>query len=33
MTAPADRIQKKILLRAPRPRVWRALTDSREFGT
>ena len=29
----ADRIEKKIFLRAPRERVWRALTDSREFGT
>ena len=28
-----DRIEKKILLRAPRARVWRALTDSGEFGT
>jgi len=28
-----DRIQKKILLRAPRSRVWRALVDSGEFGT
>jgi uncharacterized protein YndB with AHSA1/START domain len=27
-----DRIEKKILLRAPRSRVWRALTDSGEFG-
>lgn len=27
-----DRIEKKILLRAPRARVWRALTDTREFG-
>ena len=27
-----DRIEKTILLRAPRARVWRALTDSREFG-
>lgn len=27
-----DRIQKHILLRAPRARVWRALTDSKEFG-
>jgi uncharacterized protein YndB with AHSA1/START domain len=27
-----DRIERKILLRAPRARVWRALTDSREFG-
>lgn len=28
-----DRIEKKILLRAPRKRVWRALTDFKEFGT
>src|SRR6266436_8689226 len=28
-----DRIEKKILLRAPRKRVWRALSDSTEFGT
>ena len=28
----ADRIEKRILLRAPRARVWRALTDHREFG-
>ncbi|HYK19034.1 MAG TPA: SRPBCC family protein [Bryobacteraceae bacterium] len=27
-----DRIEKKILLRAPCSRVWRALTDSTEFG-
>lgn len=27
-----DRIEKKILLRAPRERVWRALSDSKEFG-
>jgi len=27
-----DRIEKKILLRAPRKRVWRALADSTEFG-
>src|SRR6266571_4232323 len=27
-----DRIEKKILLRAPRERVWRALSDSTEFG-
>jgi uncharacterized protein YndB with AHSA1/START domain len=31
-TAHPDRIEKKILLRAPRARVWRALTDSGEFG-
>ena len=28
-----DRIEKKILLKAPRARVWRALSDSTEFGT
>jgi len=28
-----DRIEKKIVLRAPRARVWRALTDAAEFGT
>jgi uncharacterized protein YndB with AHSA1/START domain len=27
-----DRIEKHILLRAPRARVWRALTDAAEFG-
>ncbi len=27
-----DRIEKQILLRAPQPRVWRALTDAEEFG-
>jgi uncharacterized protein YndB with AHSA1/START domain len=27
-----DRIEKKVLLRAPRARVWRALTDAGEFG-
>jgi len=30
--SPTDRIEKKILLLAPRARVWRALTDSQEFG-
>jgi uncharacterized protein YndB with AHSA1/START domain len=28
-----DHIEKKILLRAPRKRVWRALSDSTEFGS
>lgn len=28
-----DRIEKIVVLRAPRSRVWRALTDSQEFGT
>jgi uncharacterized protein YndB with AHSA1/START domain len=32
-TTQSDRIEKKILLRAPQTRVWRALTDSEEFGT
>ena len=27
-----DRIEKKVLLRTPRARVWRALTDAEEFG-
>lgn len=27
-----DRIEKCVTLRAPRSRVWRALTDAREFG-
>ena len=28
-----DRIEKTVVLRAPRSRVWRALTDAGEFGT
>jgi uncharacterized protein YndB with AHSA1/START domain len=32
MTSIADRIEKKIVLRAPRSRVWRALTNAAEFG-
>src|SRR5947199_10203289 len=28
-----DRIEKRILLRAPRSRVWRALSDAQEFGS
>ena len=32
MTSTTDRIEKKTLLRAPRSRVWRALSDAREFG-
>ena len=31
MTA-TDRIEKTIVLRAPRARVWRAIADAREFG-
>lgn len=30
--AATDLIEKKVLLRAPRSRVWRALTDPREFS-
>jgi len=30
--ASTDRIEKKILLHAPRTRVWRALTDPKAFG-
>src|SRR5215831_21314663 len=33
MPGPNDQIQKKVLLRAPRDRVWRAISDSKEFGT
>jgi uncharacterized protein YndB with AHSA1/START domain len=28
-----DRIEKKIVLRAPRSRVWRAISNAEEFGT
>jgi len=31
-TTATDRIEKRISLRAPRARVWRALTDAKEFG-
>lgn len=27
-----DRIEKEIIVHAPRARVWRAITDAREFG-
>ena len=33
MTRHTDRIEKKILLRAPRERVWGAVSDARQFGT
>ncbi|WP_394830736.1 SRPBCC family protein [Pendulispora rubella] len=33
MTTTTDRIEKKVLLRAPRSRVWNALTTAEEFGT
>ena len=32
-TTMTDRIEKEILLHAPRKRVWRAITDSKEFGS
>ena len=31
-TTSTDRIEKQVVLRAPRARVWRALTDTTEFG-
>ncbi|MBY0274246.1 SRPBCC family protein [Candidatus Binatia bacterium] len=31
--ADTDRIERSIVLRAPRARVWRAISDPREFGT
>ena len=33
MSTETDRIEKNVLLRATRARVWRALTDSKEFGS
>jgi uncharacterized protein YndB with AHSA1/START domain len=33
MNAQTDRIEKQIDIKAPRSRVWRALTDTAEFGT
>ncbi len=32
-TKSTDRIEKQVVLRAPRTRVWRALTNAAEFGT
>jgi len=31
-TQTTDRIEKEIVLKAPRSRVWRAISDAREFG-
>jgi uncharacterized protein YndB with AHSA1/START domain len=28
-----DRIEKQILLRAPQERIWRAISDSAQFGS
>jgi uncharacterized protein YndB with AHSA1/START domain len=33
MTDTTDRIEKQILLRAPRERVWRAISDAQQFGS
>ena len=33
MTIATDRIQKNVVLRAPRERVWRAISDAKQFGT
>jgi uncharacterized protein YndB with AHSA1/START domain len=32
MSSTTDRIERKILLKAPRSKVWRALTNAEEFG-
>ena len=32
MNSSTDRIERKILLKAPRARVWRALSNAEEFG-
>ena len=32
MTSSTDRVERKILLKAPRSRVWRALSNAKEFG-
>jgi uncharacterized protein YndB with AHSA1/START domain len=33
MATDTDRIEKQILLRAPLERVWKAISDARQFGT
>jgi uncharacterized protein YndB with AHSA1/START domain len=33
MSQNTDRIEKKIVLRAPRERVWSAISDAKQFGT
>ncbi len=32
MISSTDRIEKRVLIRAPQERVWRAISDAREFG-
>jgi uncharacterized protein YndB with AHSA1/START domain len=31
-TQDTDRIEKQIVIKAPRSRVWRAISDARQFG-
>src|SRR5712691_6842847 len=33
VTRSTDRIEKRVVFRAPRSRVWRAIADAAEFGT
>lgn len=33
MTSVTDRIEKQVLLRAPLERVWKAISDAKQFGT
>ncbi len=33
MSTVSDRIERKVLLQAPRARVWRAIADAKEFGS
>jgi uncharacterized protein YndB with AHSA1/START domain len=33
MTSPTDRIVKTTILKAPHDRVWRAISDAKQFGT
>ncbi|MCA1827733.1 MAG: SRPBCC family protein [Myxococcales bacterium] len=33
MPSSTDRIEKKVFLKAPRSRVWKAISDAREFGS
>src|SRR5260370_41280343 len=33
MSTSTDRIEKSVLLRAPQERVWRAISDSKQFGS
>jgi uncharacterized protein YndB with AHSA1/START domain len=33
MSSSTDRIEKKVLLRAPHARVWQAISDAKQFGT